>query len=108
MNALNVTCRIGHLEGLRIEPRQSVNGVDFLQGSAHGLFALHVRRYIYGPELPAYAACAQTRNVSHQPGLRLIEINTGQVASKLLPQRPRQVIMPVDERPALVQSSRPV
>ena len=55
------------------------------------------------PELPADAARSEPRDVGHDRRLRLRDVELVEVALRLLAQRPRIVVVAVDERRVLVQ-----
>ena len=85
----------------------AMDDVDLFERGAHRLLALHRRRHVDRPELAADAALAQPRDVGHQLRHAAGDVGLGEIAARIeSAQRPRVVVVAVDERHLLVQRAR--
>ena len=107
--ALHVVGRTGQHECVGVFRDHAVDDVDLFERRAHRLFALHRRRHIDRPELPADATRTQARDIGHQRRLGLADIQDVEVARRaLLAKRPWVVVVPVDRGHGFVQRRGPV
>src|SRR2546426_11242697 len=94
--ALDVICRERELEGVRVTLKHLIDNINLLECGADCFLALHCRGYINRPELPAEPSLPQARDVGVELGLRLADIQFGEVALHLLSVLPGQIIMTID------------
>ena len=81
-----------------------MDDVDLLEGGADGFLAHHGGRNVDRPELRAHAALTQAGHVGHQLRHRLADVGLAEIAAGIEPaQRPRVIVVPVDERCLLVE-----
>jgi hypothetical protein len=82
----------------------AVHDIDLLERRAHGFFALHRRRHVDRPELSADSALAQPRDVGMQLRHAAGDVGGREVTPGThAAERPRIIVVPVDERHLLVQ-----
>src|SRR2546425_1019928 len=94
-----------HLVGGEGEPQvvgvtlgQLPDDVDLFERGADGVVPGHVAAHVHRPELRAHAAGAQSRDVGVQGGALVGgDVALVDVITNLLAQRPRQVVVPVDD-----------
>jgi hypothetical protein len=59
---------------------------------------VQVARHVDGPELRPYTSIAQSDQIGLKRALPLGYVEAAKIAVSLIPQSPRQVIVPIDER----------
>ncbi len=95
---LHVIGRQCELERLRVALHHPIDDVDlFERGGDRGL-ACEFDRHVHGPELPADTAGPQPFDIGVNRGLRLPDVELVEVVAHFVPECPRVVIVPVDER----------
>ena len=110
MDADHVVGALGELEVLGIGVNETVRRVDLLYCGADGHVAEDRAADIDRPELAADAASAHPFHVGHQRRLSLVRAGLQPLHAQLeiLSERPRQVVVPVDQRRALQDSVDPL
>jgi hypothetical protein len=103
VDPLDVGGRGCQLERFRILPHHAMDDVDLLERGRDRGLSLQRHRHVHRPELPADATGLQAGDVGHDRGLRLRDVQRVEVARWiLLAERPRVVIVAVDEERLLV------
>ena len=103
-DALDVIGGQRQLECLGVLAHHAVDDVDLLERRRHGRRI--ICRDVDRPELTADAARTQAGDVGHDRGLRFGDVELVQIAPGILSERPRVVVVPVDEWHLLLQLPR--
>ena len=84
---------------VRVAREQPVEPVDLLERLRHGLVRRQVGRHVDRPELAADAAGAQPRKIGHERRHARRDVGLGVVGrlEARAPQRPQQIVVPVDQ-----------
>ena len=86
------------LEGVGVLPHHAVDDVDLFERGGDRRLALQLGGDVDRPELPADAAGSRRAMSVMMRRLRLVDVELVEVALRVLAQRPRVVVVPVDER----------
>jgi hypothetical protein len=106
-DALDVVGGSRHLEGVGIPGDHPVHDVDLFQHRLDRRLTLERRGHVHRPELPADSSGPQAWNVGHRLRLRTADVDRRQVERRhVFADRPRVVVVAVDERRGAVDGSR--
>ena len=95
---LHVVGRAGELQPVGVRANEREQRVDLLERHRHrGMRVGEVRRDVHGPELPSHASPLQARKIRVQARDGPTDVGRLAFLSRL-PQRPDEVVVPVDQR----------